>query len=141
MSGSNLKIILDTNVLLVALPSHSPYRLIFDTLLKGDYTLIISNDILAEYEEQIAERYDVRIVTDVLALLTTLPNIIQVAPYFQWKLIVQDPDDNKFVDAAIVGNADYLITNDKHFNILNSVEFPKVHLCKADEFKAMLSGL
>lgn len=141
MSGSNLKIILDTNVLLVALPSHSPYRLIFDTLLKGDYTLIISNDILAEYEEQIAERYDVRIVTDVLALLTTLPNIIQVAPYFQWKLIVQDPDDNKFVDAAIVGNADYLITNDRHFNILNSVEFPKVHLCKADEFKAMLSGL
>lgn len=141
MSGSNLKIILDTNVLLVALPSHSPYRLIFDTLLKGDYTLIISNDILAEYEEQIAERYDVRIVTDVLALLTTLPNIIQVTPYFQWKLIVQDPDDNKFVDAAIVGNADYLITNDKHFNILNSVEFPKVHLCKADEFKAMLSGL
>ena len=141
MSGSNLKIILDTNVLLVALPSHSPYRLIFDTLLKGGYTLIISNDILAEYEEQIAERYDVRIVTDVLALLTTLPNIIQVAPYFQWKLIVQDPDDNKFVDAAIVGNADYLITNDRHFNILNSVEFPKVHLCKADEFKAMLSRL
>lgn len=42
-------VVLDTNVLLVALPQHSPYRPIFDKLLIGAYDLVISNEILMEY--------------------------------------------------------------------------------------------
>ncbi|RZJ58302.1 MAG: PIN domain-containing protein [Hymenobacter sp.] len=39
-----------------------------------------------------------------------------------------DPDDNKFVDVAIAANADLLITNDKHFDILKQIEFPRVSI-------------
>jgi DUF1016 N-terminal domain len=35
-------------------------------------------------------------------------------------------DDNKFVDIAIASNADYIITNDKHFKILSKISFTKV---------------
>ncbi|MEW5766611.1 MAG: putative toxin-antitoxin system toxin component, PIN family [bacterium] len=135
---TNLTVVIDTNVLLGALPSHSPYRLLFNQLLEGAYELVISNAILTEYEEQITARYDSQVVQDLLAILLLLPNVRQVTPYFQWHLIVSDPDDNKFVDAAISGNVDYMVTNDKHFQILKTAEFPKVNVCKAEAFKTML---
>ena len=134
-----MRIVLDTNVLLVSLPPSSPYRLIFDKLLDGVYQLCISNEILIEYEEKIAERYDAEVVKDLLGVLLALRNVKKITPYFRWNLIENDPDDNKFVDAAISANADYLVTNDKHFNILKTIDFPKVSLYKAEEFQAILS--
>jgi predicted nucleic acid-binding protein len=47
-------------------------------------------------------------------------------------------DDNKFVDCAIAGNADYLVSNDKHFNCLKNIEFPKLNLLNIDEFMDLL---
>ncbi|MFW9817964.1 MAG: putative toxin-antitoxin system toxin component, PIN family, partial [Candidatus Thorarchaeota archaeon] len=40
-------------------------------------------------------------------------NLIQVNPHYRFNLISSDPDDNKIVDVAICGNADFLITSDK----------------------------
>jgi predicted nucleic acid-binding protein len=45
-----------------------------------------------------------------------------------------DEDDEKFVDCAVCGNADFLITNDKNFNILKNIEFPKLKIVTADIF-------
>jgi putative PIN family toxin of toxin-antitoxin system len=137
---SKLKVVLDTNVLLVSLPPRSPYRLIFDKLLDGTYKLYISNEILTEYEEKIAERYDPQTVKELVELLLILPNVYEIIPYFRWKLIVNDAADDKFADAAISANVNYLVTNDKHFNVLKTLDFPKVTICKAEDFKAMLSG-
>ena len=47
-------------------------------------------------------------------------------------------DDNKFVDCAIASNAHYLATNDKHFNILKGIEFPKVQVINVNEFSQIL---
>ena len=63
-------IVLDTNVLLVSFPSHSPYRVIFNALIDGVFTLAISNEILSEYEEKIAERYDAQTVKELFGLLS-----------------------------------------------------------------------
>lgn len=49
-------------------------------------------------------------------------------------LINKDPDDNKFVDCAIFANADFIVSDDKHFNELGSVEFPKVLVVRLDDF-------
>jgi len=138
MKNNKLKVVLDTNVLLVSLPPLSQYRPIFDKLLNGAYELFISNEILTEYEEKIAERYDLQTVKELFELLLILPNVNKITPYFRWKLIVNDQDDDKFVDTAISATTDYLVTNDKHFNILKSLDFPKVTICKAEEFKTIL---
>ena len=37
--------------------------------------------------------------------------------------ITSDPDDSKFVDCAICGQAEYLVSNDNHFKILNDIKF------------------
>ena len=47
-------------------------------------------------------------------------------------------DRNKFVDCAVASNSDYLATNDRHFNSLHEIDFPKINLINLDEFKRIL---
>jgi predicted nucleic acid-binding protein len=74
----------------------------------------------------------------ILSILSVAPNVIYAEPYFKWNLVEQDPDDNKFVDLAVAGNADYLVTNDKHFNPLKLIEFPKLNIVSLFEFKEVM---
>ena len=48
-------------------------------------------------------------------------------------LITEDPDDNKFVDCAFAANADYLVSNDRHFDILSKIPFPHLNLVTLDK--------
>jgi predicted nucleic acid-binding protein len=67
-----------------------------------------------------------------------LPNLLYVNKYYFWRLITIDPDDNKFVDCAIAANADFIVTDDKHFNVLKNVAFPSVKVINAAEFLEIL---
>jgi predicted nucleic acid-binding protein len=52
--------------------------------------------------------------------------------------ITNDPDDNKFVDCAIASNADYIVSQDSHFDILKFIDFPKVNVIRLEEFMKTL---
>ena len=70
--------------------------------------------------------------------LVSLPNLEFTTIYYHWELIKADYDDNKFADCAIASNIDYLVTNDKDFNILKKIDFPKIKVISLDEFKAII---
>jgi uncharacterized protein len=133
-----MKVVLDTNILLVSIAKKSAYRLIFDSLLSNKFDLIISNDILSEYTEIIALKTNVMVATNISEMLLALSNVQKQDVFYKWNLIDADKDDNKFVDCAIAGSADYLVTNDKHFNCLKSIEFPKLSLLNIDGFMDLL---
>lgn len=133
------KIVLDTNVLLMSLPKVSPYRPIFDALINGELELLVTDSILQEYEEIISQKTNSRIAENVIELILQLKNVTLQKVYYKWGLISKDPDDNKFVDCAIAGNAHFLVSNDKHFNVLRTISFPKLSLIKADEFLIQLA--
>lgn len=59
---------------------------------------------------------------------------MKFTPSFHFNLINTDPDDNKFVDCAIVANASYIVSEDTHFNILNSIPFPHVEVIRLQKF-------
>ena len=134
-----MKIVLDTNILLVSIPKKSRYRIIFDNLINNKFQLIISNEILNEYTEIISQKTNQTIANNIAEMLLSLPNVEKQKVYYKWNLIEQDKDDNKFVDCAIAANADYLVSNDKHFNELKNVDFPKLSLLSIDEFITMLT--
>ena len=119
---------------LVSLAPQSEYAPIFDTLIEGHYHFVVSTEILEEYEEVIGERYDEQTVNDIFELLLNLPNIVRQNVYYYWHFIVNDPDDDKFVDVAIACSAHYLVSNDRHFRILQGIPYPKVNLVKAEVF-------
>ena len=39
-----------------------------------------------------------------------------------------------FVDCAIAGQAEFLVSNDKHFAALKDVDFPAVNIIRLQEF-------
>lgn len=131
-----MKIVLDTNVLLVSLPTHSKYHPIFQALLRKEYDLFVTNETLMEYEEQIGKRLGVKRTELQLIELLNLSNVHKIVPYYFWQLIEQDADDNKFIDCA---GADYLVSNDRHFDVLASIEFPKMKVLRAEAFLEMLT--
>ena len=61
--------------------------------------------------------------------------------HFRFRLIEQDPDDNKFVDCAIVAGADYIVSEDAHFRVLEEIPFPKVYVIRLQRFVEELAKL
>ena len=80
------------------------------------------------------------LATIILQIIENAPNVAFITRYFHWNLITADEDDNKFVDCAVASNAKYLVTHDKHFNILKDIEFPKVEVIDAEQFKLTLTS-
>ena len=76
-----------------------------------------------------------RIITqNIIKAIVARPNTLKLDPRFQFRLIAQDMDDNKFVDCAIVANAQYIVTEDRHFKVLETIDFPKVDVIGLDAF-------
>lgn len=140
MSNNKLRVVLDTNILLVSISSKSIYHWIFKRLLEGGYKLFITNEILTEYEEIISRKYNSTVAKNVVRALLLLPNVYKVDIYYNWNLISNDTDDNKFVDCAIAANAHALVTQDRHFNILKNIEFPKVTVIGVEEFEKIINS-
>jgi len=129
-----MKIVLDSNVLLVALGRKSRYRPIWDAFIAGKCQLVISEDVIYEYEE-ILRQYSAANVADiVLEIFLESPDVIYQRVYYNWNAITHDPDDNKFFDIAIASNADYIVTNDAHFNEVSKLHFPSVKIISAEKF-------
>lgn len=131
---NRLKVVLDTNILLVPISSKSKHHWLFEKLIGSEYNLYITNEILLEYEEIISKKYSKKVAEDVISTLIILPNVYHTTIYYKWNLISHDLDDNKFVDCVINSNSHILVTNDKHFNALNDLDFPKVNILNIDGF-------
>jgi uncharacterized protein len=131
-------VVLDTNVVLRAISSQSKLAVIIDKLFSNEFDLLISSDILLEYEEIITRFYSVLVAKSFLDFLLLLPNVIKISPSYKLNLIPLDPDDNKFIDCAFAGNATYIVTDDKHFNILKRTMHPQISILTALEFKTIL---
>ena len=127
-------VVLDTNCLLMSIPQHSPYRIVWTQFLLGKFVLCVSNEILEEYQEILANKTTPSIASNVVSIMLNAPNIRLVTPYYRFELITSDADDNKFVDCAIASGADCLITNDAHFKVLAQTPFPKVKTLSIQEF-------
>ena len=127
-------VVIDTNCLLQTIARKSPYRPIWDAFLDGRYDLCVSNDILDEYQEILGQQITATVAENVVLLILNRENVRLVDPHFRMELITADPDDNKFVDCAFAAGADYLVSEDSHFNVLRTTPFPHLNLVTLDEF-------
>ena len=132
------QVVLDTNCLLMSLPKTSPYRIVWNHFMAGKYVLCVSNEILEEYQEVLAIKTTPSIASNVISTILNCQNIRLITPYYRFGLITSDADDNKFVDCAITSGADYIVTNDTHFDILEHTPFPKVSTLSIKDFSEKL---
>jgi uncharacterized protein len=135
MNTTVLKLVIDTNIFIAIIGKKSPFRWIFDCVIQGKIRLCVSNEILFEYREILARKTTEEIAENVVEFLSVSPFVEKTEIYFNFQLISNDQDDNKFVDCAITANAACLVSNDKHFQVLNNIDFPKVIVLKLQEFE------
>lgn len=134
------KIVLDTNCLIAALSRHSEYYPVWSEFQAGKYMLCVSNEILEEYEEIIEKKTSAIVAQNVINLLLKSNNVELVTPSFRFRLIEADHDDDKFVDCAFAANATYIVSDDKHFDVLKDISFPQLLVLKLKEFLGQLQS-
>ena len=134
------KIVLDTNCLISSLSRRGQYYPVWKGLQTGKYVLCVSTEILEEYAEIISQKMSVAVAANVIHLLLESQYVELINPYFRLQLIKDDQDDDKFVDCAFASNATYIVSDDKHYDVLKDIEFPKLLVLKLKEFLGLLQS-
>lgn len=134
------KIVLDTNCLIASLSKRGQYYSVWEGLQTGRYILCVSTDILEEYAEIIAQKMSIEVATNVIHLLLESAYVELINPYFNLNLIEADQDDNKFVDCAFAANATFIVSNDKHYDVLKEISFPQILVIKLKDFMDLLKS-
>ena len=127
------RLVLDTNSLLQCISRRSRYHDLWLSLLDGRNTLCVTTEILEEYAEILERKTSQKFAELALNVITNNPYTLFVTPYYHFRLIVADPDDDKFVDCAVAGNAKYIVTEDSHYDVLTGLDFPRVDIIKLDD--------
>nr|WP_276901904.1 PIN domain-containing protein [Pedobacter kyonggii] len=99
-----------------SLGKSSILRPIWDSFIDGHFQIVVSEDILKEYEEIMHEHSAPGAAEIVMEIFIESPDVITQKVYYNWNVISVDEDDNKFFDIAVAADVDYLVTNDRHFD-------------------------
>jgi len=123
---NKIRAVIDTNVLIKTIKRTNFEFFTYELFQNEKFDWVVSTGIPDDYEEKLSEFYSQKTAYLILEILCTASNAIFAEPHFQWNLIEEDPDDNKFADLAIFSNADCLVTFDKHFDIFKKIDFPRL---------------
>ena len=136
-----MKACLDTNVFAQLFSSGSPFPQILNGFIHGRFDLLVSTEILLEYEEVVAREFGAARWNRTWALIqkvnTLHKAVVEVEPHYRFAVISADPDDNKFIDCAVVGGATLLVTSDRHFAEVKNSGYA-IRVVTPDEFASLI---
>jgi putative PIN family toxin of toxin-antitoxin system len=118
-----MRVVIDTNILVsAAIAGRKPASVITWVINQPDYEWVVSEEILAEYQEVLSRRK--LKLTDVqkerwLNLIQGSTTLIDVSIEIDFP---RDQKDAKFIACALSANADFLITGDRDFTEVQSLE-------------------
>lgn len=101
------------------------------------FSLVVSTEIMLEYEEVITQLAGATRWSVLEKLLRISSNVIRVSPTYRFHLIPDDLDDNKFADGAVAAEAEYIVTADHHFQAMRGRGF-KPQVLTPEAFIALL---
>ena len=132
-----IRITVDTNTLISASFWHEPSEKIINKAENKELILVLSEQILEEYHrvldyEEIKEKIRDKDLEMKQALLRIgmIAEIIEVKSKIE--LIKEDPSDNKIIECAFDGRANYIITKDNH--LLKYKEYKGIKIITPEEF-------
>jgi putative PIN family toxin of toxin-antitoxin system len=127
-----VRVILDTNVIMSAIFFGGIPGKILKAYASGELSLVLSPEILSEYHE-VAERlfkkYPVE-YADILEWITIHSDMVSDTSLTE--SVCADPDDDKFISAALVSGAKIICSGDKH--LLNVNGYQKIETLKQTPF-------
>ena len=127
------RLVLDTNSLIQCISRRSRYHDLWMSLLDGRNEMCVTTEILAEYAEILERKTSAKFAELALSVIINNPYTQFITPYYHFKLITADPDDDKFFDCAVASNAKYTVKADSHYDILLDIDFPRIDVIKLDD--------
>ncbi len=119
-----MKIVLDTNVFVSGIFWSGPPHKIVTLWAENKITILITKKILNEYFRVLNEiDKNGEIAKKWCALMVENCPVLEDKNYIQ---ICRDLDDNKFLDCALIGKVDYLVSGDNDLLSLNKIEKIKI---------------
>ena len=127
----SLRIVLDTNILVSAFFWEGNESKLLRKCKERHYSLILSLEILDELEKVLKLKFKVpkNKVHDYIKELLLFSEI--VFPPRDLDIIKDDPSDNVILETALIGNANILVTGNKH--LLKQKKYKKVRIKRATE--------
>jgi putative PIN family toxin of toxin-antitoxin system len=137
-----MRVVLDANVSVsAALKPHSKPAQIIDLVKEGEIALVLSHAILEEIKKVFRYpkiRKELRIAASEID--EALAKIAQVAILTPGKMqisaVKDDPEDNRYLECAVEGRADFIISGDKH--LLNLKTYQDIKIVTPAEFLGSL---
>ena len=118
-----MRAVLDTNVLISSVISTGVPHDIVVAGFDGEYQIIVSVPTLREFRETLL-KYPERFHMDPDEVQQEVETIRYFAdfvdPEVDISAVADDPDDDKFLEAAVAGNVEYLVSGDQHLLDLDS---------------------
>jgi putative PIN family toxin of toxin-antitoxin system len=129
-----VRVVLDTNVLVSALLFTGTSSELVPLWQKGAITALLSRGILDEYlrvlsypKFQLSEEEIKGLIQEEL-----LPYVEVVNPRRRLRVVERDPSDNKFLECAVSGKAQVIISGDK--DLLSLGRYRQIHIQSPAQF-------
>jgi len=138
-----VQIVLDTNIYISFLLSkkQSPVLKILHHWQKGKFVVLLSKPILKELTRVLTSKKIFKLINlkkeeikQYLQFIVT--HSLMIEPHSDFKKISKDPTDNKFLNLAKDGRAEYIVTGDKH--LLDLKTFQGVKILTPTQFTKLL---
>lgn len=126
------RVILDTNIVISSVLGGA-LVLIFEKWDQREFTVVVTSDILSEYFDVI-NRPKFRLKQETIDKITRYLYQFSeyVVPEEKIQVIKADPKDDKFLEAAVAGKVDFIVSGDNH--LLEIKEFRDIPIISGREF-------
>jgi len=126
-----MRVVLDTNIFISGFRSGGKPKIVLDMAFAGLYTLVASEEILAEVEGVLSAKFGWPRPTVASTLKRVLSKALLVRPTFRVAECI-DPDDNMILEAALAGSANFILSGDKH--LLRMKTFRGIEILTVGDF-------
>ena len=131
------RVVLDTNIIISALFWTGPPRDVYNLVRENKIIMLFSEDMEREFIRVLGYPKFGLSAKEILPIVIHLRNNAElIRPAAALSVITADPTDNIFLECAVDGRADYIISGDKH--LLDLDLYQGIHIIKPKDFLGRL---
>ena len=130
------KIVIDTNIYISAIFWGGKPRAVVDLGRSEQVLIFTSSEIEKEIEKKLKTKFGISDEEAAQILLDFSTFTVPVKVSRRITVIDDDPDDDKFIECAVVSRAGFIVSGDKH--LLNLKEYKRIKIMKAADFLSII---
>ena len=132
-----MKVVLDTNIFISGIFWKGASNKVITNWKEGKFTLVTSLETMSEIIKVLKD-FKIKLSDDMIKEWVDLivRNSIIVEPKEKIDVVKDDTKDNIFIETAVAGNVDYIVSQDNH--LLKIKGFRGIKIITPEEFNTLL---